>query len=156
MMTGKVLIVVYCVVALSIARCASLSVYPIDPCFSCRFKPSCPYGPELDNQGCVTCNCYDPCKDHICPNNEVCIREELICANPPCGIKRKCVCNLKCPYGYETDCSGCQTCKCIDPCQDVVCPIAQYCAIEYTNCTKISCFPTPVCKIREFPVLLEK
>ncbi|KAB0795058.1 hypothetical protein PPYR_11897 [Photinus pyralis] len=147
MMLVKFLYLVYLVVPLGIVRCGSDKIIkPILACRLCDPSPLCLYGEDFDQYGCPTCNCSDPCKGHICLENEVCIIEDLICTNPPCGIKPKCVCNLRCPYGYETECSGCQVCKCKHPCRDIVCPSGQYCAVEFTNCTKISCFPTPVCE----------
>ena len=116
---------------------------------------NCPYGYELDNNGCRTCTCIDHCKNQICAKGEVCVTEEL-CPFSTCGIRPKCIkecptlpCHLtaRCAYGFELDCDNCPTCACKNPCGGVICPEHQYCYVEVVYCFVAPCPPPhPICR----------
>ncbi|CAG0879216.1 unnamed protein product [Darwinula stevensoni] len=54
------------------------------PCagFMCRML--CPYGFELDEEGCPLCRCRDPCLGIVCPGAQQCQLEEVPCLQEPC------------------------------------------------------------------------
>ncbi|KAK5646187.1 hypothetical protein RI129_004651 [Pyrocoelia pectoralis] len=145
-MTAKVLYVFFVIQIFSFDGCFSQDsekkiIRPICSIY-CFNKPAyCPYGYEFDSMGCSTCTCRNPCSNYTCPFGEVCLAEELTCTNPPCGLRPRCVCNIRCLYGYETDCGGCKTCRCRDPCRGVICPWDQYCSVQKDE---------PVCIFREY------
>ncbi|CAG9538681.1 unnamed protein product [Cercopithifilaria johnstoni] len=63
----------------------------------CQIKKDCAYGFETDRNGCATCDCYNPCKDIICPNkSEICVPQVTECIESSCRAVPKCVVNT-CP-----------------------------------------------------------
>ncbi|KAK4885141.1 hypothetical protein RN001_001412 [Aquatica leii] len=148
-------------------------------CLNC-----CTYGHVVVN-GCKTCKCVDPCKDIQCPRPKVCVPNPYDCSpDGSCLAETKCVPNCPlfkcrlCPYGYEVDGYGCQTCECVDPCKNHKCNYDEQCNVQLvstrddfssgykTICTKIckklncpmlkckygfeeDCNHCPICKCRE-------
>ncbi|XP_031347192.1 antistasin-like isoform X2 [Photinus pyralis] len=128
---------------------------PECPLYKCVAK-DCPYGYEVDENGCKGCDCKDYTKGCPCTEDQICIVEKL-CPFGECGIKPKCVkkCPLSlpchslmdCPYGFELDRDNCQTCACKNPCAGVICPRAKYCAVIVLNCLVAPCpAPYPECQ----------
>ncbi|CAL4080089.1 unnamed protein product, partial [Meganyctiphanes norvegica] len=69
--------------------------------YQCRML--CPYGFELDKEGCPLCECRDPCRGVQCPGGHTCSIEEASCAAEPCPPMPTCkkprsLSNL-CPLG---------------------------------------------------------
>ncbi|KAL3982628.1 Thyroglobulin type-1 repeat family protein [Acanthocheilonema viteae] len=65
----------------------------------CPMKKNCVYGFETDRNGCVTCDCFNPCKDIICPNkSEICVPQLTECIESPCRAVPNCVAST-CPEG---------------------------------------------------------
>ncbi|KAK4885139.1 hypothetical protein RN001_001410 [Aquatica leii] len=130
----------------------------IRKCVPC-LEPICPrncfYGYQIDNKGCKTCDCVDPCTFYICPADKYCITEPVTCEYDPfCGVRLKCVkkcpeilCTMFCPYGFELDCNNCAICKCKDPCNGVICPKYHYCFVNQIFCIRAPCpEPYAMCK----------
>lgn len=127
----------------------SASCGPECPLYKC-VATKCPYGYEVDENGCKGCGCTDHCKNYSCKEDQMCVIEEL-CPFATCGIRPKCVkrcplslpCHLtaKCAYGFELDKDNCETCACRDPCAGVICPSAQYCSVTVLNCFVAPCPP---------------
>ncbi|KAF5285502.1 hypothetical protein FQA39_LY16627 [Lamprigera yunnana] len=120
------------------------------PAIMCS-PPYCRYGYDVDENGCPSCKCIDPCKNHECSLDEDCEVLPISCRGEPyCGTKVKCVkkckdqnCgNISCTYGFERDCNNCPTCVCNEPCNNVVCPKYHYCMVERVNCYVPPC-PSP-------------
>uniref|UniRef100_A0A158R3Z3 WAP domain-containing protein n=1 Tax=Syphacia muris TaxID=451379 RepID=A0A158R3Z3_9BILA len=58
----------------------------------CVLNVACPYGRELDINGCRTCRCFNPCKDITCPNtNEFCVPNTVECTTATCLPVPQCV-----------------------------------------------------------------
>ncbi|XP_076442961.1 uncharacterized protein LOC143281603 [Babylonia areolata] len=56
-------------------------------------------------------------------------------------------CDLRCPYGYETDIEGNLVCLCHDPCQNVLCFGRTRCVVELPKlCTRDYCRPRATCR----------
>lgn len=56
---------------------------------------------------------------------------------------RKCI---PCPHGFLLDESGCQTCKCRDPCAEITCrEDGETCRLVVVSCIDTPCPPVPMC-----------
>lgn len=66
--------------------------------YLCRMY--CPYGFELDNEGCPLCECRNPCKGVRCPAGQECSIEETLCADVLCPPLPTC----KSPRGLDDQC----------------------------------------------------
>ncbi|CAD5219044.1 unnamed protein product [Bursaphelenchus okinawaensis] len=65
---------------------------------------------------------------------------------PNCNRPRSCVRQeCDCQFGSELDEDGCETCECINPCKDVVCPIGNVCIMADVECLSSSCLQQPRC-----------
>ncbi|KAF5294978.1 hypothetical protein FQR65_LT10621 [Abscondita terminalis] len=125
------------------------------PCTEPKCPSSCLYGNKLNERGCKTCECINPCEFHKCLSDEYCVADPVPCRfDIVCGVRYKCVkicpafeCKLYCKYGYELDSNNCPICKCKNPCQNVTCPKFHYCAVREIFCAKEPCpEPKPYCK----------
>ncbi|CAD5121918.1 DgyrCDS10382 [Dimorphilus gyrociliatus] len=135
---------------------SSLSVYATGnisnscPDFTYCTK-QCLYGYKVDPYtDCFRCQCEkDPCKNMICPRNQVCKANLDDCASIPCGkVSAQCYaplsrdkdcprvrCRLVCIHGYLSDEKGCEICSCnTDPCKGIKCPDQYVCIEESTLC----------------------
>ncbi|KAK2181081.1 hypothetical protein NP493_413g02087 [Ridgeia piscesae] len=168
----------------------------------------CPFGLAEDENGCEICECFNPCKNVTCRENEKCLPERQACLKSPCpavgkcfvtpsDLNRKCVlaidvgrcssrelkwffnltssvcqafnytgcrgnpnrfnskaecrqtcephrcepprCGEKCQFGSVKDVNGCDTCQCINPCKGVQCPANERCLPERRYCSKSPC-----------------
>lgn len=56
-------------------------------------------------------------------------------------------CELECPYGRELDSSGCELCRCRDPCRGASCESRGVCTMVDVNCGSEAniCPPVPAC-----------
>ncbi|PNF36509.1 Amyloid beta A4 protein [Cryptotermes secundus] len=67
---------------------------------------------------------------------------------PSCEAQSSCP-SLKCipcPHGFLLDESGCQTCKCRDPCAEISCrEDGEKCRLVEVSCINTPCPPVPVC-----------
>ncbi|KAK2144758.1 hypothetical protein LSH36_733g00037 [Paralvinella palmiformis] len=130
------------------------------PCLKTMF---CQNGFLKDAEGCDICKC-DPtappkdCTVLTCGSGEVCKMTPLLCSNPPCRERPKCVDNVKngtCPADtntnrcftrrdnctYDENCPYLQKCctrrcgkQCVDPVDDNGCPM-QICPTNISQCT---------------------
>ncbi|KAK4885140.1 hypothetical protein RN001_001411 [Aquatica leii] len=125
------------------------------PCLEPICIQSCPYGYQLDDKGCKTCECIDPCSFYKCSDDEYCVAEPIGCKyDASCGTRFNCVkkcpdilCTLYCPYGFELDCNNCPVCSCKNPCNNVICPKYHYCVVNQIYCKKAPCpEPFALCK----------
>uniref|UniRef100_A0A7E4UXH3 WAP domain-containing protein n=1 Tax=Panagrellus redivivus TaxID=6233 RepID=A0A7E4UXH3_PANRE len=66
------------------------------PIMSCTRR--CLFGPEMDNNGCPTCECKNPCRTVACPINHVCRIVPIKCFLSTCSPVAKCILNV-CPRG---------------------------------------------------------
>ncbi|KAI0222388.1 Papilin [Lamellibrachia satsuma] len=48
-------------------------------------------------------------------------------------------CRMFCPFGWAKDESGCEICKCVNPCEDVRCSDGEHCLPERRQCDKSPC-----------------
>ncbi|KAF5293926.1 hypothetical protein FQA39_LY13631 [Lamprigera yunnana] len=102
----------------------------------------CAYGIALDQYGCYTCNCIEPCRNVTCPDKQICVIKPVDCPDQRgCGVQPQCTCNLRCQYGFETDCNNCTRCVCREPCAGVVCPKFHYCLAKPLQCLVAPCPP---------------
>ncbi|KAB0803988.1 hypothetical protein PPYR_00958 [Photinus pyralis] len=124
---------------------------PVNDCIS----DYCPYGNARDENGCVTCECVNHCKNQTCGPDQTCITEHF-CSHAVCGMRVKCTKRCEdlpchstefCEYGFELDRDNCATCNCNQPCQGVVCPLNQYCFVSTIYCVTLPCPPpTAICQ----------
>uniref|UniRef100_A0A1I8AEE0 Thyroglobulin type-1 domain-containing protein n=1 Tax=Steinernema glaseri TaxID=37863 RepID=A0A1I8AEE0_9BILA len=76
---------------------------------------------------------------------------------PNCASQRFCsspICpsNKNCPYGFEKDSNGCDTCECSNPCRSVVCADYQMCVPYPVECLGSGpCVPVPRCTVNACP-----
>ena len=54
------------------------------PCAGLLCRMLCPYGFELDEEGCPLCQCRDPCRGIKCPGSLTCQLDEVACLKEPC------------------------------------------------------------------------
>ena len=100
---------------------------------------------------------YSPlqCHDDICTcinDNGVALKTDANLTLSDChevrSLAKSCspICDLSCPYGLELDPSGCEICKCHDPCSGVSCESRGYCTMVEVNCgSNLNCPPVPAC-----------
>lgn len=69
--------------------------------------PACEHGYVLDDNGCKTCQCKEPCKDITCPRGETCelikveCTDQNLCSLPICVPIRDSVCVEGSPFKLE-------------------------------------------------------
>ncbi|CAH2045911.1 unnamed protein product, partial [Iphiclides podalirius] len=61
----------------------------------------CPHGRQLDEGGCPTCDCRDPCLEAGCRDDETCELVPLDCEGEWCPPLARCVPRPECPGGAE-------------------------------------------------------
>ncbi|CAI4227197.1 unnamed protein product [Auanema sp. JU1783] len=75
---------------------------------------------------------------------------------PNCADSKICVnhnCKTICPYGYQVDNEGCETCLCSNPCLDIKCPEGSLCIMTNVECfQKENCHPQPRCVLSMCPI----
>ncbi|XP_025099691.1 zonadhesin-like [Pomacea canaliculata] len=125
------------------------------PLVACRML--CPFGKELDDNGCELCGCKDVCRQVVCPTGKKCQPNYPSSQNSPSAPQFSCVdinpntsqcspitCRKHCPYGAKTDERGCEMCQCNDEpvniCSTMVCPDNQKCQmVTDSTCTTGFC-----------------
>lgn len=66
-------------------------------------------------------------------------------------------CDLKCPYGYQTDVEGNSVCLCHDPCQNVRCFGNTECVVDESKpCIGDNCRPHATCRVVNQPAGLHQ
>ena len=110
--------------ALGCPICACKERSTVRPVCGPTCRIACPYGRVYDARGCPTCRCLGR---PICPQFK-CSRfceygyvkrngcDTCICKEKPVPMVPFCKkrgCGNRCPFGYETDSTGCPTCTCI-------------------------------------------
>ncbi|PAV64551.1 hypothetical protein WR25_01649 isoform B [Diploscapter pachys] len=67
------------------------------PCTDLHCQATCPYGYELNPDGCPSCRCKNPCADIKCPQGSMCIMSPVACySHDNCPPLPRCLLNL-CP-----------------------------------------------------------
>ncbi|ESO10309.1 hypothetical protein HELRODRAFT_117034 [Helobdella robusta] len=139
--------------------CVKAPCYPVAKCIECplpKCSNHCNSGFRKDSRGCQTCKCVDPCENKVCRAGLVCKSEKVICKKEPCYAVARCVkkvcqpvfCPRLCTSGYRKDINGCQTCSCIDPCEDRnPCPSGQVCKPEQVFCIAAPCYDVAKCVV---------
>jgi hypothetical protein len=123
-------------------------------CLEVNCKHVCVSGYLMDDIGCQTCTCVDPCEK--CPKDHVCEVQSVDCIRAPCPRQHTCVpkpkkCKLRkcrpCKSGYLTDNDGCSTCECKpDLCAARKCPKGHVCELKpVTVCKQPPCSPVAEC-----------
>ncbi|KAK8392409.1 hypothetical protein O3P69_014644 [Scylla paramamosain] len=65
------------------------------------------------------------------------------------------LCTASCEYGYQLDASGCPTCTCDDPCEELTCPEASTCVMRTDpGCEGPQCSAVPMCLSNDSDELL--
>nr|AAS66770.1 cys-rich cocoon protein [Theromyzon rude] len=114
----------------------------------------CESGYQLDVNGCETCLCLNPCEGTLCEEGQVCKVVEAQCMKDPCYPVAECVydcpqvrCSTVCQSGFRVDGNGCQSCNCIDPCEEAQCPEGEVCQSLPTPCLPppSPCYNAAVC-----------
>ncbi|XP_031341958.1 antistasin-like isoform X2 [Photinus pyralis] len=119
------------------------------PCPLLDCVPYCPYGEKLDENGCLTCECIDHCKNLPCAPGEMCTVENITDFNAAGGVR------YKCTNGSQTDCDNCAS---KNPCNGVHCSRGHYCEVETIYCITQPCPPPfayckPYCPENSWPLL---
>ena len=123
----------------------------------------CEFGNVLDEQGCPTCKCINPCDNHDCKEGTMCQPEAKECLAEPCPqytcVAREepeCgpVCDIYCEFGNVADEKGCPTCQCINPCDEHDCKEGTQCQPEAKKCLTEPC-PQYTCVAEEEPSTAE-
>ncbi|ESO10312.1 hypothetical protein HELRODRAFT_194976 [Helobdella robusta] len=146
------------------AHCTS----PKDPNYVCprascyRF---CQSGFRVDDMGCMTCVCQDPCESETwaCPRGQVCSPKKVQCLKEPCYDVPLChndtsicptlKCHKLCKSGYQTSSNGCPSCTCNSLCQEYpdYCPPGEYCVDKgYENCKYPPCNLGRICVHKKY------
>uniref|UniRef100_A0AC34RIU7 Uncharacterized protein n=1 Tax=Panagrolaimus sp. JU765 TaxID=591449 RepID=A0AC34RIU7_9BILA len=101
----------------------------------------CTNGGEFEEIQCDNTYCY--CVDRF--GKETVGTRVSKGLRPDCKARRLCEdknCNgkLNCPFGYMKDSNGCNTCECLNPCQNVQCPEnGQICVPHSVDCLNGVC-----------------
>ncbi|KAG6439269.1 hypothetical protein O3G_MSEX000630, partial [Manduca sexta] len=61
----------------------------------------CSHGQELDDKGCPTCDCRDPCAEAKCKPDETCELVPLDCEGDMCPPLARCAPSPQCPGGVD-------------------------------------------------------
>ncbi|KHJ87891.1 WAP-type 'four-disulfide core [Oesophagostomum dentatum] len=74
---------------------------------------------------------------------------------PVCKTSKSCpevMCRTSCPYDFEREPNGCQSCRCRNPCLEVKCPQGSFCIMTAVSCFQTeSCPPQPRCVLNLCP-----
>ncbi|KAJ8713853.1 hypothetical protein PYW08_007473 [Mythimna loreyi] len=110
---------------------------------SCADNIVCAHGWELDQQGCPTCACKDPCTEAKCRADETCELVPLECEGNSCPPLARCSPAPQCPDGLEPlsapDNSGPLVCG---P-SAAACPSTHACRFAPHDSTPSVCCPKP-------------
>ncbi|KAF5273132.1 hypothetical protein FQA39_LY07622 [Lamprigera yunnana] len=119
---------------------------------NCSSTIHCPLGRDVDEKGCPSCRCYEPCRYHQCGVNEVCHVQPVFCSDKLCGVQPQCTrkcglqqCMMMCPYGFKTDCHNCPICYCNEPFNTFISLKFYYCEIQLVTCVQAPCPPIVYC-----------
>ncbi|XP_026314824.1 neurogenic locus notch homolog protein 3-like isoform X2 [Hyposmocoma kahamanoa] len=118
--------------------CDSPIVCPEPKC-----EKTCPYGRQLNNNGCPTCHCRDPCEDAKCRNDETCELVSVECDGESCPPLARCAPTPQCPGGVAPlqapDSSGPLPCG---P-NAAACPYTHACRFAPHDSAPAVCCPKP-------------
>uniref|UniRef100_A0A1I7S313 Antileukoproteinase n=1 Tax=Bursaphelenchus xylophilus TaxID=6326 RepID=A0A1I7S313_BURXY len=135
--------------------CSKKCVFPYktSPClhqaissqlFSSIYSPQCSDDGYFEAVQCNNVNCY--CVNRLTgvpiPGTLMANSQSPNCDHPKsCHIK-----DCNCKYGSELDQDGCETCRCLNPCSHIQCPIGNVCVMVDVECiTPSSCPQQPRC-----------
>ncbi|KAF5293930.1 hypothetical protein FQA39_LY13635 [Lamprigera yunnana] len=141
--------------------CKKLSHSGSCPLYKC--KKDCEHGFKLDQNGCRTCTCIDPCEsinctdaweacrliDVKCSNGWPCSRVPVCHTRPfdPCSNSSKITnCGLVCRFGYVYDNKDCALCECHNPCKKLKCEHPTICHVKQVQCFRAPCLPIAQCE----------
>ncbi|KAI0222387.1 Papilin [Lamellibrachia satsuma] len=61
-----------------------------EPCPLAMCLTKCKFGYKKGDNGCYTCNCYEPCEGVDCSHGDECVAVNTTCAQPPCAVIGHC------------------------------------------------------------------
>ncbi|XP_045777097.1 kielin/chordin-like protein isoform X1 [Maniola jurtina] len=123
----------------STPNCDAPAICP-DP--GCDVEEICPHGRLLDNKGCPTCVCRDPCAEAKCREDETCELVPLDCEGESCPPLARCSPSPQCPEGeplQAPDGSGALLCG---P-NAAACPYTHACRFAPHDSRPSVCCPKP-------------